>query len=188
MYQAFVREGLLESEIANTLNSRDLKTDFGRDWTRGTVHQVLTNEKYIGNNVYHRTSFKLKKKHINNPRDRWIRAEKAFMGIIDPEIFLQAQSIIIERSRKFTNDEMLDKLRGILHQHGRISGILIDECEDMPSSAAFRHRFGSLVSAYTLIGYTPQIDYGFIEVTVKISGVFIGSRTLVSVSAAVGRS
>ena len=32
----------------------------------GTVHQVLTNEKYIGNNVYHRTSFKLKTKHVTN--------------------------------------------------------------------------------------------------------------------------
>lgn len=164
IYDAFVREGIMESEIAKSLNARGLTTDFGREWTRGTVHQVLTNEKYIGNNVYHRTSFKLKKKHINNPPERWIRVEKAFDGIVDPSIFFAAQGIIIERSRKFTNDEMLEKLRGVLQQHGRISGILIDECDDMPSSAAFRHRFGSLVSAYSLIGYTPQTDYGFIEV------------------------
>ena len=38
----------------------------------------------------------------------------------------------------------------------------------MPSSAAFRHRFGSLVSAYSLIGYTPQTDYGFIEVNRRL--------------------
>jgi hypothetical protein len=48
-------------------------TDFGRAWNRATVHQVLTNEKYIGNNVYHRTSFKLKRKHVVNPQDKWIR-------------------------------------------------------------------------------------------------------------------
>jgi DNA invertase Pin-like site-specific DNA recombinase len=167
MYQAFVREGLLESQIAETLNARGLTTDFGRPWTRGTVHQVLTNEKYIGNNVYHRTSFKLKKKHVNNPPDRWIRAEKAFEGIIDPDIFFQAQGIIIERSRKFTNEEMLDRLRHILQQQGRISGILIDEY-DVPSSAAFRHRFGSLVTAYSLIGYTSKTDYGFIDVNRRL--------------------
>lgn len=121
-----------------------------------------------GNNVYHRTSFKLKKKHVNNPPDRWIRTEGAFEGIVDPTIFFAAQGIIIERSRKFTNDEMLEKLRGVLQQRGRISGILIDECDDMPSSAAFRHRFGSLVAAYSLIGYTPQTDYGFIEVNRRL--------------------
>lgn len=168
MYESFVHNGVVESEIAKTLNERGILTDFGRSWTRGTVHEVLTNEKYIGNNVYHRTSFKLKKKHVNNPRDRWIRAEKVFDGIIDPSLFFAAQGIIIERSHKFTNDEMLEKLRGVLQEHGRISGILIDECEDMPSSAAFRHRFGSLVTAYSLIGYTPQTDYGFIEVNRRL--------------------
>ena len=58
---------------------------------------------------------------------------------------------------------MLAKLRHLLNRHGHISGILIDEAEDLPSSAAFRHRFGSLVSAYRLIGYEPEIDYSFIE-------------------------
>ena len=33
------------------------------------MHQVLTNEKYIGNNVYNRVSFKLKKKRVINPPD-----------------------------------------------------------------------------------------------------------------------
>jgi len=164
MYDAFVHQELPESEIAAILNTKGVRTDFDREWTRGTVHQVLTNEKYIGNNVYHRTSFKLKKKHISNPPDRWIRAEGVFEGIVTPALFLSAQEIIIERSRKFTNDEMLEKLRGVQQQHGRISGILIDECENMPSSAAFRHRFGSLIAAYALIGYSPQIDYRFIEV------------------------
>jgi Recombinase len=51
IYQAFVNESKLESEIAAALNAKGIKTDFGRAWNRGTVHQVLTNEKYIGNNV-----------------------------------------------------------------------------------------------------------------------------------------
>src|SRR5207302_1856160 len=32
----------------------------------------------------------------------------------------------------------------------------------------FRHRFGSLVSAYKLIGYDPEIDYSFIEINRKL--------------------
>lgn len=168
MYDAFVRQGIPESEIAKSLNAKGVRTDLDRPWTRGTVHQVLTNEKYIGNNVYHRTSFKLKKKHVVNPPERWIRAVGVFEGIIDPKLFLSAQEIIIERSRKFSNEEMLERLKWVLSRHGRISGILIDECEGMPSSAAFRHRFGSLFEAYKLIGYSPQIDYGYIEINRRL--------------------
>jgi hypothetical protein len=42
IYQAFVTEGKMESEIAAALNVQGTLTDFGRAWTRGTVHQVLT--------------------------------------------------------------------------------------------------------------------------------------------------
>jgi len=168
MYQAFVHEQKTESEIATTLNVEGVVTDFGRAWTSGTVHEVLTNEKYIGNNVYHRTSFKLKRKHIVNPPEHWIRAEGVFLGIIEPELFLGAREIILARSQRLTNEEMLERLRGLVNQHGRISGILIDETDGMPSSAAFRHRFGSLISAYRLIGYDPEIDYGFIEINRRL--------------------
>jgi hypothetical protein len=167
MYAEFVA-GKVESDIAVTLNARGVTTDFGRAWTRGTVHQVLTNEKYIGNNVYHRTSFKLKRKHIVNPPEQWIRAEGAFQGIIPREVFAQAQSLILARSQRLSDAEMLERLRGVLKQHGRICGLLIDEAADLPSSAAYRHRFGSLVSAYRLIGYDPEIDFAFIEINRRL--------------------
>jgi hypothetical protein len=41
---------------------------------------VLTNEKYVGNNVYNRVSFKLKKKRVVNEPDMWVRADGAFEG------------------------------------------------------------------------------------------------------------
>ena len=94
-----------------------------------------------------------------------MRADGVFEGIIEPEQFFKAREIILARSRKFTDEEMLEKLRGLLSQHGHINGILIDEAEDFPSSAAYRHRFGSLVSAYKLIGYDPGINFTFIEDT-----------------------
>ena len=99
MYLAFVEEGKVESEIAKALNGRGVQTDLGRPWTRGTVHQVLTNEKYVGNNVYNRISFKLKKKRVLNPADMWIRANGAFEPIISAELFDGAQKIVLERAR-----------------------------------------------------------------------------------------
>ena len=168
IYQEFVNEGKSELDIAKALNGQGVVTDFGRAWNRGTIHQVLTNEKYIGNNVYHRTSFKLKLKHVVNPQEKWIRGDGKFEGIVESSLFHTAQGIILARSRKLSNDEMLEKLRGVLKQHGRINGMLIDEAQDLPSSAAFRHRFGTLVSAYQLIGYDPGIDYSFIEINRKL--------------------
>ena len=34
----------------------------------------------------------------------------------------------------------------------------------MPSSGAYAHRFGSLIRAYSLVGFTPDRDYHYIEV------------------------
>ncbi|MFI4941401.1 MAG: recombinase family protein, partial [Burkholderiales bacterium] len=54
IYRWFIDDGLIESEIAARLNGMNVLTDLGRAWTRATVHQVLINEKYVGNNVYNR--------------------------------------------------------------------------------------------------------------------------------------
>jgi DNA invertase Pin-like site-specific DNA recombinase len=163
MYRVFIEERIVESKLAKMLNERGITTDLGRAWTQGTVHQVLTNEKYVGNNVYNRMSFKLKQKRVVNPPDMWIRGNGAFESIIPLELFARAQCIIHERSKKYTNDELLDQLRRLLEREGRLSGLLIDEAEGIASSSVYRHRFSSLIQAYKLIAYTPERDYQFIE-------------------------
>ena len=163
IYRTFVDDRTVESKLAAMLNQRGVRTDLGRAWTRATVHEVLTNEKYIGNNVYNRVSFKLQKKRVENPPEMWIRKNAAFESIVSPDLFLRAQDIIAERSRTFTNEELLAHLRGLLEREGRLSGLLIDETEGLASSSIYRTRFGSLIRAYQLIGYTPDRDYQFIE-------------------------
>ena len=154
----------LESELANILNERRVTTDLGRPWTRGTVHQVLINEKYIGNNVWNRSSFKLKQQHVRNSPETWRRANGAFTPIVDQSLFEAARAIIEERSRRLSNDELLDLLRRLLQENGYLSGLLIDEADTDASSAAYRSRFGSLLRAYQLIGFTPARDYRYIEI------------------------
>jgi DNA invertase Pin-like site-specific DNA recombinase len=164
MYTMFVDEGRLEREIAETLNAEGCRTDLGRPWTRATVHQVLTNEKYIGNNVFNKVSFKLKQRRVVNPREMWIRAEGAYPAIVDRALFLRAREIVDARSRHFSDEELLDALRKILKQQGVLSGLIIDEQDDLPSSSVYRSRFGSLLRAYYLIGYEPERDYRYIEI------------------------
>ena len=163
LYRMFVLQRRTETDIAASLNAEGLATDLGRPWTRGTVHQILTNEKYIGNNVYNRGSFKLKAKRVVNSPDMWVRADGAFESVVDRDFYDAAQRIIQDRSRRFTNEELLEQLAALLSRKGWLSGLVIDEIEDMPSSSTFRHRFGSLVRAYQLVGYEPSRDYRYIE-------------------------
>jgi hypothetical protein len=72
IYNWFIDESLDEYAIAARLNSMHVRTDLDRESTRATVREVLTNGKYIGNNVYNRVSFKLKKMRVTNTPDMWI--------------------------------------------------------------------------------------------------------------------
>jgi DNA invertase Pin-like site-specific DNA recombinase len=164
IYRRFVEDLVSERQIAKDLNARGLTTELGHPWTRGTVHQVLINEKYIGNNVWNRISFKLKKKRVRNHPDMWIRSEGAFPAIIDPHLFEAAQSIIRARSFRMSDMEMLNALRRLRESVGLLSGLVIDEAEGLPSSSAYRTRFGSLLQAYHLVGYTPQRNYRYLEI------------------------
>lgn len=164
MYRMFTLKGQSEREIAAELNADGLLTDLGRPWTRGTVHQVLTNEKYVGNNVFNRTSFKLKVRRVRNSPGEWVRAEGVFEPIVEPDFFAAAQRIIQDRCKRYSDDALLERLAGLFAEKGYLSGLIIDETEDMPSSSAYRHRFGSLVRAYQLIGFSPARDYRFIEI------------------------
>ncbi|WP_390895883.1 recombinase family protein [Pseudomonas citronellolis] len=163
IYRLFVEEGRNEKEIASKLNESGLRTDLEHVWTRGTVHQILINEKYIGNNVWNRTSCKLQEPRIRNPVEQWVRADGAFPAIVDKVLFQAAQAIIQSRSRNLSDEQMLEMLRRLFERRGYLSGLLIDEEEDCPSSSTFRCRFGSLLRSYALIGYTPERDYSYLE-------------------------
>jgi DNA invertase Pin-like site-specific DNA recombinase len=164
IYRHFLEDGMPERVIASILNREGLRSDVGATWTRGTIHQILTNEKYIGNNVYNRTSFKLKIKHARNDRADWIRKDGAFEAIVPVEQFLRVQEIIGSRCHHWDDTQMLELLRKMLEQHGGLSGLIIDEEEGIPSSTAYRSRFGSLLRAYSLVGFTPKRDYAYLEI------------------------
>ena len=163
MYRWFIDDGLVESGIAGRLNEMAVRTDLDRQWTRATVHEVLTNEKYIGNNIYNRRSFKLKKLRVENTPDMWIKKEGAFDSIVPPELFYTAQGIIRARSYRYTNEELIERLRNLYQHRGFLSGLVINEAENMPSTSIYTHRFGSLVRAYQMVGFTPDRDYRYLE-------------------------
>lgn len=163
IYNWFIDESLNEYEIASRLNGMRVRTDLDREWTRATVREVLTNEKYIGNNVYNRVSFKLKKMRVVNTPDMLIRKEGAFQSIIPSELFYTAQGIMRARARRYSNEELIERLRNLYRNRGFLSGVVIDETEGMPSTSVYVYRFGSLIRAYQSVGFTPGRDYRYLE-------------------------
>jgi|SRR5579859_668887 len=164
IYQWFVDGGMSEREIADLLNSRGIIWEPERAWTRGIVHQILTNHKYIGSNVFNRVSNKLKSKWVRNPRDQWIFKEQAFEALVPLPQFEKAQAIISARHVHLTDDELLRRLKALFEAKGYLTGFLIDETDGMPSSSQFASRFGGLPRAYSLVGWIPGRDYRFIEI------------------------
>ena len=56
------------------------------------------------------------------------------------------------------------RLQRLLEHNGYLSGLIIDESEAAPSSGAYQARFGSLLRAYRLVGFTPDRDYRYLAV------------------------
>jgi DNA invertase Pin-like site-specific DNA recombinase len=173
IFHLFTEGAKTQKEIAGLLNSRGIRADMDRIWTGPAVHNLLVNPKYIGANVYNRRSFKLQEKFVYNPREMWLWRDKAFEPLISEEQFLSAKTIIQERSRYYTDEEMLEDLRKLLARKGRLSCLLINEAKDMASSTSYISRFGGVVRAYKLIGYTPPCnDYSHTEVSRRIRELY----------------
>lgn len=132
------------------------------------MRQILTNEKYIGNNVWNKRSCKLKTGRVNNAPALWVRAESAFEPIVDIALFRAAQKIIAARSYRPDNDAMLEVLQRVLKRHGYLSGLIINEAENCPSASAYQSRFGSLLRTYQLIGYQPDRDYRYVDINRRL--------------------
>jgi DNA invertase Pin-like site-specific DNA recombinase len=177
IFKMFVEEKQSEATIANVLNSEGCLNDRRLQWSRNTVRTILTNEKYIGNNVRNRVSFKLQITHVTNPRSAWVRSDGVFAAIVGKEIFAAAQRILRERRPRYTDQALLDRLSSMLAERGRLSKDMIDKTKGMPCCETYRQRFGSLAKAWQLIGYKAARDFGFVDMNKAIRG---GRSNLVS--------
>lgn len=168
IYDEYVKAGRTELQIARSLNARGVVTDLNRPWKRESIRQILSNEKYVGNNVWNHQSCKLKKKKVTNDATRLVRADGAFEPIVDRRIFDRARAIADARSFRMSNDQMLVVLSRLLERYGTLSGPIIDAAQDCPPSSRYRKKFGSLLRAYMLVGYDPSQNYRFLDIRKRL--------------------
>ena len=170
IFTLLLDEGMTLTSIARRLNAQGIPTESSRPWTASAIGRVLAAEKYAGNNVYNRVSFKLKQNRVRNPPAMWIRATGVFEAVVNPETFAAAQALIRARNRRYTDDELLELLGGLLRERGMLSAVVIDETEGLPSSHVYQARFGSLLRAYRLVGFTPDRDTRYVEINRALRG------------------
>ncbi|TWB66631.1 recombinase family protein [Bradyrhizobium sacchari] len=164
IFDRFVNGHLTETKIARELNLRGVLNS-GRPWTFSKLHYLLQNENYIGINRYNLHSCKLRTVRKKNPPADWVRKEDAFEPIVDKAIFAKAQQMLVDRRNRWgmSDEEMLKRLRVLLHRRGRLSRDIINETPGIPGSVSYLTRFGSLRAAYRLIGYSPKRKYEHVE-------------------------
>jgi hypothetical protein len=68
----------------------------------------LINEKYAGDNVWSRRSFKLKQKRVRNDPGHWIRANGVFEAVVERDLFDAAHAIIGARSFRLCGRQLAE--------------------------------------------------------------------------------
>ena len=159
IFRLFVLSRMPRRHIARLLNEEGVPNAIGNQWTDNNVLRILTNEKYIGNVIYARTSQKLLGPSLPNPPETWVRANGALQRTIDPEIFVSAQRILGNPWWAFTDNQLLDRLTAALCKYGYLSTHVITKSKFTPAAVTYQKRFGSLMNAYRLIGYKPIRGY-----------------------------
>jgi DNA invertase Pin-like site-specific DNA recombinase len=157
IYKMFIQQRMTYSQIARELIRRGIPYIEGSNWGLRAVKEILTHPKYSGINVFGRNTQRLYTPIVPKPKSEWIVKPDSFEKIVDPETYAKAQRVIQKTARRFprnrTDQELLDALRKILAENGRITTELVNKNRNTPSVQTYRTRFRSLTDAYKLINY-----------------------------------
>jgi DNA invertase Pin-like site-specific DNA recombinase len=141
-----------DRKIAAVLNAKSVPTEAGGPWTADIIRGMLQNEKYIGNLIFNKASFKLRKTAVRNPPEEWVRCNGAITPIVPREIFEAVARERNRRHRRYSDEELLASMRRIYGAHGRISSALIDADPNMPNARHISRHFGTLFDACAMAG------------------------------------
>lgn len=162
IYSMYLDERLPDIGIATRLNAEGVPTGLGRPWSAHLVKQILTNEKYIGTMTFNRGTQRMRSVRRANDKAKWVRRENAFEAVVPRDHFDQAAVERHRRRKQWTDDEMINALREILVEHGKVTPDLIN-AGGGPSVKSYAFRFNGLVSAMGLAGVSwPSLSHATI--------------------------
>lgn len=152
IYQWYVSDKLGDTEIAAKLNELNVPTAWRGPWSAWLVKNILTNAKYAGRMIFNRGSSKMgSSRKINQPED-WISIDDALPAIVTAELYDAAMEERQRRMRRVPDADLLNILRALCRQHGRVTLAIINSTPGIPCNKYFSNRFGSLAAAYEAAG------------------------------------
>ena len=154
MYQLAMRKRF--SDVARILNARNRTYLDGKPWDYHRVQEVLTNPKYAGHHVWGRTTQKLRGRVRQTNAKAWIVRQNVFTPIVDQDTFDRVQAAHRSRNEPTPDDTLLKALRRLLKRKGKLTEDLMRRSNGVASHSTFTRRFGSVMRAYTLVGYSPS--------------------------------
>ncbi len=168
------RKGL--TTIAKTLNEEGVRLATGNKWDACTVTNVLRNPKYMGQQIWGRTTESLSGPSKRLPETQWAVCEHAFTPIITPELFQRAQARFANFTHNLSDEQLLERLRALLKRHGKLSTRIIERLRSGPSLTTYCHRFGGLLNLYRQLGYNaPGLA---LQSTIRQRGLLIRSALI----------
>jgi len=141
------------SALTAKLNAEGIRNSTGHLWRVKGVRAMLSNEKYIGNNVFGMTSFKLRARRLKHDPATWVRAEGVFQPILAKDLFDRVQDKLRGINRRVTKFDLLSHLTAIWCKHGALSTTVILNTPGCPSANTFERHFGSMLDAFKAVGY-----------------------------------
>lgn len=162
IYRDFIA-GVSMPAIARKLNAQSVLNAQGEIWKHHQIRLLLTNAKYIGENIYGRTHGTLHERRVNAPESTWVRRKDCFEPIVSRRLFSAAKERFSAMSKIKTDDEVLAPLRRILAREGRISTLLIQAEPGAASIPALTLRFGGLRNIYDRIGFKASRNLAYAD-------------------------
>ena len=111
-------DGRTTREIAFTLNEALVRNHMGKRWIPDDIRRLIMNPKYMGTYVWARKSKKLHAPRTTNNRDQWVVRKDAIGATVSSQQFAEAQSRLALQRQKYTNEQMLKKLRRLWKKEG----------------------------------------------------------------------
>jgi DNA invertase Pin-like site-specific DNA recombinase len=152
IFREFADERRSLTSIAARLNSDGIPCTMGKKWNVNSIIKTIKQSKYIGVQIWGKSTEALSTRRRPTPSENWVISDTGFAPIVPKELFNRAQVAYAELTQKLTNEEMLEKLRIIIREHGRVTGKLIEQSRTCPGLTAYRHRFGGLRNVYSQLG------------------------------------
>lgn len=154
IFRMFTEEQKKPLEIAKVLNTKGIRYSgvTRREWYPQAVDRILKDPKYIGCNVYGRSTQKLGTPRTKLPSSRWT-VTRSWTPLVDSATFLSAQQTFAKHTALKSNQQLIAELATLLTKEGRLSERIVMNQPDFPSQATYRARFGSMSQAFALAGY-----------------------------------